>query len=69
MGHYGDAAIDLWTTFNVIQEHLVRGDDRYLAYTEGMGIRRNRTRPVSGLTEGQRLNKLLWNLASEFANN
>ena len=66
---YGDAAIDLWTTFNVIQEHLVRGGDRYLAYTEGMGIRRNRTRPVSGLTEGQRLNKLLWNLASEFANN
>jgi len=66
---YGDAAIDLWTTFNVIQEHLVRGGDRYLAYTEGMGIRRNRTRPVSGLTEGQRLNKALWNLASEFANN
>ena len=66
---YGDAATDLWTTFNVLQEHLVRGGDRYLAYTEGMGIRRNRTRPVSGLTEGQRLNKLLWNLASEFANN
>jgi len=66
---YGDAATDLWTTFNVIQEHLVRGGDRYLAYTDGMGIRRNRTRPVSGLTEGQRLNKALWSLASEFANN
>ena len=66
---YGDAATDLWTTFNVIQEHLVRGGDRYLAYTDGMGIRRNRTRLVASLTEGQRINKALWNLAGEFANN
>jgi hypothetical protein len=66
---YGDAATDLWTTFNVIQEHLVRGGDRYLAYTDGMGIRRNRTRPVASLTEVQRINKALWSLASEFANN
>ena len=66
---YGDAATDLWTTFNVIQGHLVRGGDRYLGYTEGMGIRRNRTRPVSGLNEGQRINESLWSLASEFANN
>lgn len=66
---YGDAATDLWTTFNVIQEHLVRGGDRYLAYTDGMGIRRNRTRPVASLTEGQRINKALWSLAGEFANN
>lgn len=66
---YGDAATDLWTTFNVIQEHLVRGGDRYLAYTDGMGIRRNRTRPVASLTEGQRINKALWSLAGEFVNN
>ncbi len=66
---YGDAATDLWTTFNVIQEHLVRGGDRYLAYTDGMGIRRNRTRPVASLTEGQRINKALWTLAGEFVNN
>ena len=66
---YGDAATDLWTTFNVIQEHLVRGGDRYLAYTDGMGIRRNRTRPVASLTEGQRINKALWSLAGEFALN
>lgn len=66
---YGDAGADLWTTFNVVQEHLVRGGDRYMGYTEGMGIRRNRTRPVGGLNEGQKLNKSLWMLASEFANN
>jgi hypothetical protein len=66
---YGDAATDLWTTFNVIQEHLVRGGDRYTGHTAGMGIRRNRTRPVGGLNEGQKLNKSLWALASEFALN
>ena len=66
---YGDAATDLWTTFNVIQEHLICGGDRYMGYTEGMGIRRNRTRPVSGLNEGQKINKALWALAGEFANN
>ena len=66
---YGDAATDLWTTFNVVQEHLIRGGDRYMGYTEGMGIRRNRTRGVAGIGEGQKLNKALWTLASEFANN
>jgi hypothetical protein len=66
---YGDSATDLWTTLNVVQEHLVRGGDRYLGYTGGMGIRRNRTRALTGLSEGQNLNKALWALASEFAQN
>jgi hypothetical protein len=66
---YGDAATDLWTTFNVVQEHLVRGGDRYLGRTETAGLRRNRTRPVGGLAEGQKLNKALWALAGEFGNN
>ena len=30
-----------------------------MGYTAGMGIRRNRTRPVGGLSEGQKLNKAL----------
>jgi hypothetical protein len=66
---YGDAATDLWTTFNVVQEHLMRGGDRYMGYTAGMGIRRNTTRPVGGLNEGQKLNKALWSLAAQFAHN
>ncbi len=66
---YGDRQPDLWTTFNVVQEHLLRGGDRYLGYTAGMGIRRNTTRAVGGLNEGQRLNKALWSLAGEFAQN
>jgi hypothetical protein len=66
---YGDAATDLWTTFNVVQEHLARGGDRYLSHSHGTGIRRNRTRPVAGLVESRNLNKALWTLAGEFANN
>ncbi len=66
---YGDAATDLWTTFNVVQEHLARGGDRYIHRSEGAGFRRNRTRPVGGLAEGQKLNKALWALTSEFAGN
>jgi hypothetical protein len=66
---YGDAATDLWTTFNVVQEHLVRGGDRYISRDDAFGFRRNRTRPVGGLGEGQKLNKALWSLASEFALN
>lgn len=66
---YGDSAPDLWTVFNRVQEHLVKGGDRYMGFTEGAGFRRNRIRPVSGLNEGQRLNKSLWSLAEEFARN
>lgn len=66
---YGDDKSDLWTTFNVVQEHLVRGGDRYMGYTADMGVRRSTTRPIGSLTVGQRLNKALWSLAEEFANN
>jgi hypothetical protein len=66
---YGDDKRDLWTTFNVVQEHLVRGGDRYMGYTAGMGIRRNTTRPVASLVLGQKLNKGLWQLAEEFSRN
>ena len=66
---YGDSAPDLWTVFNRVQEHLMKGGDRYMGFTEGVGLRRNRIRPVSGLNEGQRLNKSLWNLAEDFARN
>lgn len=73
---YGDQATDLWTTFNVVQERLCRGGLRYAGHiptTEGAVFPthylRNTTRPVGGLTEGQRLNKALWNLADEFSCN
>jgi hypothetical protein len=66
---YGDGQPDLWSTFNVVQEHLIRGGDRYAGYLDGAGFRRNRTRPVGGIGEAQKINKQLWALAGQFANN
>ena len=65
----GDGGTDLWSVTNVVQEHLIRGGDRYTGHTAGMGLRRNTTRPIASLTKGVSLNQALWNLASEFANN
>lgn len=73
---HGDQGTDLWTTFNVIQEHLTRGGDRYSGLVPASAdeatpsrFLRNTTRPVGGLQEGQKLNKALWTLAEEFSRN
>jgi hypothetical protein len=73
---YGDRATDLWTTFNVVQEHLCRGGIRYAGHIPAVAgavfpthFVRNTTRPVVSLTEGQKLNKALWALAEEFSRN
>jgi hypothetical protein len=66
---YGDDKRDLWTTFNVVQEHLLRGGDRYHGNTAHGRERRNTTRPVASLVLGQKLNKSLWQLAEEFSRN
>lgn len=73
---YGDHHTDLWTTFNISQEHLLRGGIDYAGYvpadpgaTFPTHFVRNTTRPVTGLAQAARLNKALWSLAEEFANN
>jgi hypothetical protein len=73
---YGDHGTDLWTTFNVCQEHLSRGGIDYAGYvpaepgaTFPTHFIRYTTRPVTGLAAAQRLNKSLWALAEEFAQN
>ena len=73
---YDDRATDLWTTFNVVQEHLSRGGVRYAGHVPAAAgavfpthFVRNTTRPVVSLTESQKLNKALWALAEEFSHN
>jgi hypothetical protein len=67
-----DAEPTLWNTFNVVQEALVQGGDRYrtpdqpaTAETAYRPARRMRTRPVQGIAENTKLNKALWTLAEE----
>lgn len=54
---------DLWTTSQVIQEHLMRGGDRGRNATG----RRTTTRPIKSVNEDMRTNKALWRLTEEMA--
>jgi hypothetical protein len=58
---HGDIANDLWTTFNVVQENMIRGGLRGRTATG----RRMQTRPVNGIDQGIKLNRALWVLAQE----
>ena len=54
---------DLWTTFNVVQENMIRGGIRYR--TENGS--RMRTRAVNSVNENVRLNTALWTLTEKMA--
>lgn len=58
-----DKGTDLWTTFNVIQENMLRGGIRYLT-DDGA---RQRTREVGSVGENVRLNTALWSLTEKMA--
>lgn len=54
-----DAGNDLWTTFNRVQESLIRGGQPGRTATG----RRTRTRAVTGIDQDVKLNRALWVLA------
>lgn len=58
-----DSAPDLWTTFNRLQENLVRGGVRTRTANGG----RTSTREVTGIDQSVKLNRALWTLADEMA--
>lgn len=58
-----DAGQDLWTTFNVVQENLIKGG---LPRVNRQG-RVTRTRQINGIDGDVRLNKALWTLAEAMA--
>jgi len=58
---YGDNEADLWTTFNVVQENIIRGGVPGKTQTG----RRYTTRAVGGVNANVRLNKTLWELAEQ----
>jgi len=61
---YADYGDDLWSTFNAVQENLIRGGVRY--YNSASRTRRS-TRGVNSVTENSRLNTSLWNLTARMA--
>lgn len=60
---YADTKDDLWTTFNVIQEHMIKGGIHYVTETGG----RQSTRAVNSVNENVRLNTALWTLTEKMA--
>jgi hypothetical protein len=60
---FGDGAKDLWTTFNTVQENLVRGGQRDHSRRLPSGSRMPKSRAIKGIDEDLRLNKALWHMA------
>jgi len=58
-----DRKDDLWTTFNRVQENMLKGGVPGRSATG----RRTTTRAVGGVTENVKLNKALWTLADSMA--
>lgn len=57
-----DVASDLWTTFNVVQENIIKGGIKTLRKGK-KGVRRNTTRKVKSIDKDIKLNKALWEMA------
>lgn len=60
---YDDRGRDLWTTYNRVQENLIRGGLRGV----NSAGRRQRTRGVNSINEDTRINRALWQLAQSMA--
>jgi len=61
-----DTGADLWTTFNRVQENVIRGGLH--GVTRVNGVRRNvTTREVRGIDQDVKLNRALWQLAAKMA--
>lgn len=60
-----DKAGDLWTTFNVAQEHLIKGGDVGRKVTGDGKRKRVTTRTINGIDQSVGINRGLWVLAEE----
>ncbi|MFG1304172.1 DUF932 domain-containing protein [Xanthobacter autotrophicus] len=62
-----DRAADLWTTFNVAQENVIRGGLHGIARDANNRPRRVTTRAINGIDQDVKLNRALWVLTQEMA--
>jgi len=64
---YDDRGNDLWTTFNVVQENIMRGGLKGTTRDRNGRTRRATTRPVKALDKNIKLNQALWILTEKMA--
>jgi hypothetical protein len=62
-----DRGADLWTTFNVTQEHLLRGGDSYVHRSEAGRRSHRSTGEIRSIDDTSKLNRALWTLAQGMA--
>jgi len=60
-----DTGHDLWTTFNVVQENVIRGGIKTIKRNDKSGYRRSTSRAVNSIDKNIKLNKQLWQLATD----
>jgi hypothetical protein len=58
-----DTDRSLWTTFNVVQENVIRGGLQGRRQNAEGRIRRSLSRPIHGIDQNVTLNRALWTLA------
>jgi hypothetical protein len=63
-----DQSPDLWTTFNAVQENIIRGGIRGVKANAIGHLARTRTREVKGIDQNVALNRGMWVLAEEMKN-
>lgn len=61
-----DTGSDIWTTFNVLQETIMRGGQRYSHASAAGIVQRRKVRPMRGLGDQSRINRALWDEASQW---
>jgi hypothetical protein len=64
---YDDRAADLWTTFNAVQENVIRGGITAMGRNATGQRRRVTTREVNGIDQNRSLNRALWTLTERMA--
>ncbi len=62
---HSDNGTDLWTTFNVIQENIIRGGVNTTKINDKGRVRYNTKRAVKSIDKNIKLNKAIWEMATE----
>lgn len=62
-----DTGNDLWSTFNRVQENVIRGGLSGVAQGSNGRLRRTSSRPVAGIDQDVKLNRILWKVAESMA--
>jgi hypothetical protein len=61
-----DSGVDLFSTYNVIQENLTKGGLSYMAPRENGQMRRRQTRPIKNIVRDFSLNQSLWAMMESY---